>query len=72
MSEFAVGDKVFVKPEYADGYLDRIQSKIKDCRVGEIFSVVSAQHIVVYFHKDGRKKEFRHHFRSLYLEKAAP
>lgn len=68
--EIEVGDRVFVKPEEAEGYVAAIRNKIKDRRVGEVrVRREWGNDFIVEFPAVGRKKVFRHNFRPSYLQK---
>lgn len=65
-----VGDKVIVNDP--DSFIAEVRNKVRDGRVGEIVRVRDDDSAFVVFPKMGRRKEYRHAFRSRFLSPADP
>lgn len=64
-----IGDLVVVSDP--EGYVAEVRNKIKDGRVGEIVNLDDREdYAMVRFPATTRRKEFRHRFRTRFLEPA--
>lgn len=68
--EMQVGSQVIVKDP--NDFLAEVRNKVKDGRVGEIVRLRDDDSVMVSFPKVGRRKEYRHAFRAIFLSPADP